>query len=285
MRLQIACVLISLSCLGCASQQSQVSSPAWTPPANPDVSKINREVDDDRRAKRYEIALAKTIWFHEHALEYQQSMSGVRLSYALSSWMILAEQYPPAMAALTAARDRAEKNVRENIKVVDSFGDAAAINRELDETPRTVALFKWLNETRSKDVRYAFVYAYGPLIESREFALCAKYMNADEMLSRAQSLYQILARKHPNAKVDQGMEKISAENYRHSVANLVAVLKITGKEDDAKRIATEAKATLNDPETMAMLTAALAGTLPESLDRRRREQAKFWRAERLKQGY
>src|SRR4051812_29867743 len=48
---------------------------------------------------RFEEALSQFIWFHEHSLEEDRAYLGVRLSFALSYWMELAERYPPARAA------------------------------------------------------------------------------------------------------------------------------------------------------------------------------------------
>src|SRR5690349_21544262 len=83
----------------------------WTPPADPDPQQILNEARDDARAKHYEEALEKYVWFHEHALEYRPSMSGVRLSFALSDWVKLGESYPPALVKLREIRDAVKKRV------------------------------------------------------------------------------------------------------------------------------------------------------------------------------
>lgn len=40
----------------------------WTPPEKPDPQAILQEARQDAMAKRYETALAKHLWFHEHVL-------------------------------------------------------------------------------------------------------------------------------------------------------------------------------------------------------------------------
>lgn len=59
----------------CAIPISDAANTPWTPAANPDAQRIHHEAGDDRRAKRYEDALAKTLWFHEHGLEFEQSLA------------------------------------------------------------------------------------------------------------------------------------------------------------------------------------------------------------------
>ena len=44
---------------------------AWLPPDDPDLSEILGEAVDDTREKRYEVALAKFVWFHENALNHE----------------------------------------------------------------------------------------------------------------------------------------------------------------------------------------------------------------------
>lgn len=62
----------------------------------------------DRRNGRYEISLAKLVWYHEYALAIDPAPTGVRLSYALADVM-------------------AGKRIHE------SFMDLDSINRELGQ--------------------------------------------------------------------------------------------------------------------------------------------------------
>ncbi|PQO47828.1 hypothetical protein [Blastopirellula marina] len=63
-----------------------MNEPVWEPPENPDPSEVLRSAMFDRREGRYDVALAKYVWFFHHALEYKRGMSAVRLSFALSYW-------------------------------------------------------------------------------------------------------------------------------------------------------------------------------------------------------
>jgi hypothetical protein len=67
-----------------------------------------RALADARRLAKqgdYEGALAKHVWFHDHALSVRPSYYGVRLSYALSDWIELGKKYPKARQTLESVRD------------------------------------------------------------------------------------------------------------------------------------------------------------------------------------
>ena len=87
------CSLVSVLLLGSAT----VSAQQWVPPDNPDPNEIWDEAEADVQEGRLDLAAEKYLWFHENALMYQPSLSGVRLSYALGDWRDLADKYRPAM--------------------------------------------------------------------------------------------------------------------------------------------------------------------------------------------
>jgi hypothetical protein len=69
-----------------------------------DMQKYLSETQEMVTQKKYKEALERYIWFQDHALENDQAMTGVRLSFALSNWKSLADIYPPAMTALKEMR-------------------------------------------------------------------------------------------------------------------------------------------------------------------------------------
>jgi hypothetical protein len=123
---------------------------AWTPPANPDPQQILTEAQADARAGRYEVALAKHVWFHRNSLKIDPAFYGVRLSFALMYWKELAKVYPPAKAKLIELRDEAEKQVGSGRDGLEAFVDFEAINTELGENEKTVALFKSLDKNKPR---------------------------------------------------------------------------------------------------------------------------------------
>jgi hypothetical protein len=89
----------------------------------------------------YKEALDRYVWFHDHVLERDKAMAGVRLSFALNDWKALAEVYPPAMKALIETRDRKTQEVIAGGSY-SLFSDVASINRTLEENDKTIQLFE-----------------------------------------------------------------------------------------------------------------------------------------------
>lgn len=243
---------------------TKLSSPAWLPPANPDVRQIQQEVSEDRRAKRFEDALAKVLWFHEHVLEHEPSMRGVRLSFALAEWLNLAETYPPAMEAMCAARDRAEDEVRKGGDIAQALRDATALNQTLGEPARNVALYKILDANYPDLARSTLPIVYTSLVETGEYALCGKYMDADQLFNSAVELHGRMTEQRANlGNHAEVVLSLGKARFKAEVCTIVGVLTINGMSLDAQRIAASIRNTLDAPDLEATLVSALRGELPE----------------------
>src|SRR4029453_2894127 len=118
---------------------------AWAPPTNPIPSDILHEGVRDTQAARYDVALAKFVWFYENALAYEPALSAVRLSFGLGYWQDLAQKSPPALAALREARDQAERDLERSGYAYHHFAEFASLNRVLGEGNRTASAFKKLS--------------------------------------------------------------------------------------------------------------------------------------------
>lgn len=162
----------------------------WTAPDNPVPSAILREAQDDADAGRYEVALAKHRWYHRHALRHDSAQTGVRLSFALSAWLDLGKRYPPALVALKEARERAADLVRAGESVVNHFADFRAINRELNESSRTVALFLELDDRDVEQARLVYQHAMPSLIAHHHYAVCIKHTDPLVEIASLIELYQ-----------------------------------------------------------------------------------------------
>ena len=236
---------------------------AWAPPANPDPTKILREAEADARAGKYEIALAKHLWFHRNALRYESGLSGVRLSFALASWVELADKYPPALAALKAERDRALADFRRaRGHGFDPFHDFVSINESLSEEGRTVAEFKALDAENPRRAEWVFDVALPALIEAKEYELAGKYIDPSAQWEMALSGYRLNVRlNRDEPKLNLG--EFAKESFTNSTATLIALLVVTGREREAMRIAEEAREQLADADFQAAIDKALRGEVPE----------------------
>ena len=188
----------------------------WTPPAKPDPQAILNEANDDARAKRYETALAKHVWFHENALKYDPSLSGVRLSFALSSWLRLAEDYPPALVKLKEIRDDARRRVapKDNGKIsFDDFMELRGINRELGEEEITAAAFRFLDANDPEAAERVFLVSQPALVKAKDYAVCGKYIESEESLHRIVDNYRQMRKFEEKRRGGARLPEFAKKNF------------------------------------------------------------------------
>ena len=127
------------------------------------------------RQRRYAEALERFVWFHDHALEHNPGMAGVRLSFALSYWKNLGDVYPPAKQAMVDIRDRKTRQLGETGSAV-LFSDVAAINRECDENVETVQLLSEIEKSKPKLASECWAYAHEPVFLENRYDIARKYI-------------------------------------------------------------------------------------------------------------
>ncbi|MFO0919963.1 MAG: hypothetical protein U0872_16845 [Planctomycetaceae bacterium] len=244
-----------------------ISAPAeeetWEPPENPDPSVILNEARADTRAQRYEIALAKLVWFHEQALAIQPALSGVRLSFALGYWRELAEKYPPAWEGLEATRDQAALNVKQGKNVLESFQDLAAINRELDQQTLTKDLFEELDKDHPDSALKVFRFSQPALIQTKSYALFAKYVVPQRDFRLIRQAYTAGKRTAGNPRFDKLHRDFANKKFVNDATTLVAILVINDRNAEALEIAQLAKQEWDDEDFHDRLDEALEGFVPE----------------------
>lgn len=234
----------------------------WTPPDNPDPQSILQEAQSDARSKRYEIALAKHVWFHENALKINQAMSGVRLSFALSYWKSLGQDYPPALEKLRQIRDQLAAQAKEGIDIGSGFHDLAAINKTLDEESKTTDAFKILVAKNPEAAKRAFLFMKPALIKDKEYTLYVKYVDAKKDYLQMKHMYEMNTQMAKDPKFGSQLLDHAKMSFRNNTATLVAILSVNDRKLEASEIATLAKKELEDAKFHEELEAALAGTVP-----------------------
>ena len=110
--------------------------------SEPPAQEVLRQARQLVKSQQYAAALDKYIWFHDHALDADRSLAGVRLSYAISEWVDLGEVYPPARRALESVRNAKAESLIQGTYDASLFHDVASINRVLGQVERTRDLFK-----------------------------------------------------------------------------------------------------------------------------------------------
>lgn len=243
---------------------------AWTPPPNPDPQKILQEADADAQAKRYEDALAKHVWFNEHALEYQPSLTGVRLSFALSSWLKLGESYPPALVKLREVRDAAKDRItpQEGRRIAfEDFQEFVSINKYLSDEKQTVEAFRAIDAADPDDASRLFALAEPALIRAKDYELCGKYIDADESLEQILDSYQRADKLASNPKIGERYKKYADKEFLSEATTLVALLVVNDRTAEAEEVMHELKKVDGDSKFHAKLTAglekAIQGVVPK----------------------
>ena len=235
----------------------------WTPPENPDPQAILDEAQADMRARRYKTALAKHVWFHENALEIKPSLYGVRLSFALSYWLELAERHPPALSKLKEIRDQARENVLAGRDAREAFHDMAAINRYLEEHKATAELFETLDEKAPKTAKEVFGLAQPSLIRGKAYSLIGKYVSPDRDFAQMRTMYREDKKLADDRRFGTEHREFADKNFSNGSATLVAILAVNDRKEEAEAIAASARAELDDASFHAALDAALKGVVPD----------------------
>lgn len=128
----------------------------------------------------YELALENYIWFHHNALSEQPSFYGVRLSYALDEWLLLAEQYPPALTALLLIRDQKVSRLLAGECDYELFNDVATINEYLKQETATYELFKSIDNVAPDFAVECAATARPALLVCGDYALAKKFIPAPQ---------------------------------------------------------------------------------------------------------
>jgi hypothetical protein len=161
---------------------------------SPEGQKMADYLEEARQLTRqgkYEEALSHFIWYHNHVLEHEPGMEGVRLSFALSYWKELADKYQPALDSMKAYRDRALKVVFDSTHFIESFPEVVAFNGEFGEEEKTVVLFDTVNKRFPEKLRMVWLCAQDALLKAKRYDLLKPYLNPNSEYSRITNLYKI----------------------------------------------------------------------------------------------
>lgn len=180
-----------------------------------------------------ELALERCIWFHNNALENQKSMSGVRLSFALSDWKKLGIQYPPALTALKDIRDNKTKRLIDGEKSSSLFQDVAAINRTLNESDKTISLFKIIQTEQPEFAKSCWFYVRDILFQAKSYEIISKYIgNPIREFNSMKELYLIKIKAME--KITTAKEQLKAYNENSFVEKSIELIEFAVAMNDSK---------------------------------------------------
>ena len=235
----------------------------WTPEDIPDPDGMYQKVINDVSDGSYKEALDTHLWYHYNALTYAPSHYGVRLSYMLQHWYELAQLYPPAMQALKETRGAAGKKVRQGEDIHSAFHDYESINTVLGEDEKTVELFIWLDGNHAANAKRVIDIAKPALMKAKEYALMGKYLDPDNEYLKKVWQYENMLEFAKKSKSPESLD-FAHYNFSYQVAELVVLLVLNGRHEEAEDIAEMALLERDTPTFNQMLNNAMNGIPPDT---------------------
>jgi hypothetical protein len=230
---------------------AELWAPAGAPGEKPDVDAVVSEAKKLAEEGRYEEALQRHIWYHNHALEFGSGQTGVRLSFRLSEWIELSRRYPKAREALVEIRDRKTTEILEDRGSFELFMDVASINGYLQEKEATYMLFTALHKQDPVMARRCYPLARELLMKKGEYELCSRVIgDAQSELARLrQSREQFEKMRSRQVSVGPGVSRnYYDERFIKESCHLIEVLIGTARKAEAEQIREQALEVLDDPQ-------------------------------------
>ncbi len=234
-----------------ASATGQPQSQDAGKPKEPvgDMQKYLSDTEELARKGRHKEALERFIWFHEHVLEHEPAMAGVRLSFALSSWKKLGDAYPPAKQAFLDMRDKRAEQLRNGQGDYSTFQEVSAFNRELGRRDETVKLFLELEKKDPARAEQCWIMAKDAVFAEKQLDIAKRYIKSPLRE------YKILKASYDreNAYFEgtkSGGDRFKNWQDKHFVEEtlrLITVAKYIGDKKTAEEIRKLAVSVVDDP--------------------------------------
>ena len=229
-----------------------------------DPRKVLREARQLVKSQQYAAALQNYIWLHDHALEYDQRMAGVRLSYAISEWIELGDVYPPARKALETVRDAKTQALMQGTHDAKLFHDVASINGAFGQRERTAELFKFIAGSNREAAAGCFRIALESLIHTKDFGLALTFLSdpRKEIDQFADSLKMDGSGK-PSVEPEMFQEVI-IRLYVNKVGLILSAFAGAGEEREANCLRDYAIQRVTDAQLRDRITERLYPTPPST---------------------
>lgn len=188
---------------------------------------------------RYEEALNEYVWFHNHALEEQPALYGVRLSFALGYWMELSENFPKAKDVLVEIRDKKAAALLDGKGDRELFHDVISINEALGCPVDTHALFVHFDAYNPQLAVSSAKLALPAIVAAGDFSLAIRYLPQPE--SRVVQLSESLNEDIEDLKSfpkpqRQHIREAYIHIYASEVQLVASVLRGLGQSQEAGRL-------------------------------------------------
>ncbi len=212
-------------------------------------------------AGRYEEALQEYVWFHHHALEHNPALYGVRLSFALSDWLELAESYPEARRVLEEIRDEKSTTLARGDGSRELFHDVASINEYLGAELETYKLFRLLGARSPEFAKQCADLALEAIVSARDFELARDNSPSPEnaLLRFSADLNEDVARFKSGPPVKAPRLDAYTHIYCDRVGTLIQIINGLGDLETARCTREWAVALVEDKAIRARVAKALYG--------------------------
>lgn len=205
--------------------------------------------------REFDVALQRHLWFYETS-KTTPGMGGVRLSFALESWLKLAKLYEPAMDALIQIKNTNKKVILGATGGFDEFHDFYAINRYLGNEGETYSVFLSIHEQQPDLARHCYHIVQDLLVERGMYELCKSFIDDPlEQYQRIEKLHQMNLKfmSKRSDLTDGAFEEYTRDSYVSKVEQLIKILSNSDNLDTAKQIQLKALSYLDAPEIRAAI--------------------------------
>lgn len=179
-----------------------------------DMQKYLSETQEMVTQKKYQEANERYAWFQNHALEYDQAMIGVRLSFALSYWKSLADIYPPAMTAMKEMRDKKTTQLLDSNGSINLFADIAALNRTFNEENKTIENFEKIEKLDYDKAKTCWYYTKDALFKAKRYDIIRNYVG-----NPMNEFQAIKDQRNMLSKPIKGMKKEIENSHKNYIDN------------------------------------------------------------------
>jgi len=196
-----------------------------------DPREVLRQARQLFESEQYAAALEKYVWFHDHALDADRSLAGVRLSYAILEWIDLGEVYAPAQRELESVRDAKAESLLQGAHDASLFHDVASINRGLGQVERTSDLFKIIAGVDRGVAQECFQIALESLVHAKEFGLARSFIPDPRIEIDKFVIPLRFARQDKGSHSQEMLQEALVGIYVKRVSLILGVFAGVGEED------------------------------------------------------
>jgi hypothetical protein len=212
-----------------------------------DMQKYLTDTQQLMRRGAYKEALDRYIWFHDHALEHNAAMYGVRLSFALAYWKQLSAVYAPALDAMKQIRDKKTALLENGQGSFELYHDVEALNSTLEQNEKSVELFRKLDQENGPLAAKCWEVAKEHVIKAKAYDLAQKYMGDPlQAFYKARSNYDLNASMDVDKKYGESFKTFYENQFIDETLRIIKVAIASDNVAAAKEVQEKALIVLDD---------------------------------------